>query len=79
MKSPITVTNTLSNGFFNLMCDKPPVDLDCMLYVEYAADLLALEVITPTDYFKAKRMLKSTDQEVVALGKTFLDTKNVQR
>lgn len=44
--------------------------------LEFAADLLATGTISSLDYFRAKEMLKSTDLDIVRLGRTFLETKS---
>lgn len=43
--------------------------------IELAADLLASGVITGPEYFKVKHMIKSSDEEVVSLGRIFLHEK----
>lgn len=44
--------------------------------LELAADLLATGSITGPDYFRVKHMIKSSDPEVKALGRTFLHEKS---
>lgn len=44
--------------------------------LELAADLLAAGLITGPDYFRVKHMIKSSDPDVKALGRTFLHEKS---
>lgn len=44
--------------------------------LELAADLLAAGSITGPDYFRVKHMIKSSDPDVKALGRTFLHEKS---
>lgn len=76
-----TTANSLNlgNGLFNAISTPQDsfmsVEKEFAIDLELAADLLAINAITPKEYFKAKAMLKSMDYEVVKLGRVFLDTK----
>lgn len=59
--------------------DKPVNTFDQKLmifqYLELTADLLALGLVFPAEYFKLKQMLKSPDTETVKLAKNIIDGK----